>query len=226
MKKKRISQETLGSIIHVSRSAIGKYENGLGLPSEEVIASLCSYFEISRDELFPKHDLESIIVTKNKKIWTRTILLMVSLSLIIVGSIIQIGDYISRHATVGGLEIINAAKLSNNPTNTQQFFTVNQHEFGYIETYKNAVNEFILKPGAILWSVNGIPDFLMAYYNGEDITLYVYTNPNTKLEIEYHSIAENGKYCFNTSGYGMGYNFMMVNDSLNDVNIKYLEFWC
>jgi transcriptional regulator with XRE-family HTH domain len=36
-KEKGITQETLGNIIHVSRSAIAKYENGLGLPSEEVI---------------------------------------------------------------------------------------------------------------------------------------------------------------------------------------------
>ena len=33
--KKNISQEELGIIVHVSRSSIAKYENGLGLPSGE-----------------------------------------------------------------------------------------------------------------------------------------------------------------------------------------------
>ena len=46
--KKNISQEELGIIVHFSRSSIAKYENGLGLPSEEVIASLCSYFDVQR----------------------------------------------------------------------------------------------------------------------------------------------------------------------------------
>lgn len=41
---KGISQEALGNIVHVSRSAIAKYENGLGIPSEDVIMALCNYF--------------------------------------------------------------------------------------------------------------------------------------------------------------------------------------
>ena len=66
--KENLSQEALGSIVHVSRSAIAKYENGLGLPSEEVIESLCNYFKITKDELFPKNEVEHLIVEKNKKI--------------------------------------------------------------------------------------------------------------------------------------------------------------
>ncbi|MBQ8293628.1 MAG: helix-turn-helix transcriptional regulator [Bacilli bacterium] len=63
--KEGLSQEALGSIVHVSRSAIAKYENGLGLPSEEVIEALCKYFSVDRDYLFPKEDFEQLIMEKN-----------------------------------------------------------------------------------------------------------------------------------------------------------------
>ena len=60
-----LSQEGLGQIVHVSRSSIAKYENGLGLPSEEVIQALCDYFKVNKDYLFPKEHVESLITEKN-----------------------------------------------------------------------------------------------------------------------------------------------------------------
>ena len=85
--KENLSQEALGNIVHVSRSAIAKYENGLGLPSEEVIEALCKYFNVDKDYLFPKEDVEQLITEKNiiinnqKK---RQLIITLSLSLIIV----------------------------------------------------------------------------------------------------------------------------------------------
>lgn len=67
--KEKLSQEALGNIVHVSRSAIAKYENGLGLPSEEVIQALCNYFKVDKDYLFPKEDVEQLIIDKNKIIY-------------------------------------------------------------------------------------------------------------------------------------------------------------
>lgn len=66
--KKGLSQEALGNIVHVSRSAIAKYENGLGIPSEEVIIALCNYFNVERDFLFPKNQIEEVVISKNRKI--------------------------------------------------------------------------------------------------------------------------------------------------------------
>lgn len=63
--REKLSQEALGNIVHVSRSAIAKYENGLGLPSEEVIEALCKYFKVDKEYLFPKEDVEQIITKKN-----------------------------------------------------------------------------------------------------------------------------------------------------------------
>ena len=81
---KGLSQEALGSILHVSRSAIAKYENGLGLPSEEVIEAMCNYFEVNKDYLFPKDNAEQLITDKNikiNKLKRRTRIIVISLSL-------------------------------------------------------------------------------------------------------------------------------------------------
>src|SRR5574344_2009519 len=94
---KGLSQEGLGKVIHVSRSAIAKYENGLGLPSEEVIEALCRYFEVDREHLFPKRDLVEIIVKKNRKIRLQNILLFSLVSLfVLAGAAIGIGDTLTR----------------------------------------------------------------------------------------------------------------------------------
>ena len=80
--KENLSQEALGNIVHVSRSAIAKYENGLGLPSEEVIEALCKYFKVDKDYLFPREDVEHLIVDKNKKIKFLKVFIMTLIILI------------------------------------------------------------------------------------------------------------------------------------------------
>ena len=68
-KEKGISQQTLADAIFVSRSAVAKWENGLGLPSRESMAALCNFFQISEDFLHTQEP-ESVIVQKNKRINT------------------------------------------------------------------------------------------------------------------------------------------------------------
>ncbi|MCR5231414.1 MAG: helix-turn-helix domain-containing protein, partial [Acholeplasmatales bacterium] len=66
-KEKNVSQQTLANNIYVSRSAIAKWENGLGLPSEENIDQLVSYFNVPRENFFPKIE-DQELVEKNKTI--------------------------------------------------------------------------------------------------------------------------------------------------------------
>lgn len=66
LKKLRIenglSQEALAEAVHISRSAIAKYENGNGNPSEETLKALAVYFGVEVDELRSDN-----IIKKNKK---------------------------------------------------------------------------------------------------------------------------------------------------------------
>ena len=66
--KKGISQAKLAADIHISRSAVAKWENGLGLPSDESLKLLADYFGISIDDLIPNKSSEEIFVSKNKTI--------------------------------------------------------------------------------------------------------------------------------------------------------------
>ena len=50
-KEKGLSQETLADIIHVSRSAIAKYENGKGIPSDDVLEAITNYFPSEKEAL-------------------------------------------------------------------------------------------------------------------------------------------------------------------------------
>ena len=64
-----LSQEALGGAVHISRSAIAKYENGNGKPSVDTLKALAMYFGVSEGEL--KGDEEIAIeakVAKRKKI--------------------------------------------------------------------------------------------------------------------------------------------------------------
>ncbi len=66
--EKSVTQEELGNAIHVSRSAVAKWEAGLGFPSEDSALALCEYFSVARSELFPHAETQKIMVAKNQKI--------------------------------------------------------------------------------------------------------------------------------------------------------------
>lgn len=132
--EKGITQETLGNVIHVSRSAIAKYENGLGLPSEEVIEALCNYFEVSRDDLFPKDNVEKIITEKNIKInnQRRLIIITSTLSLIIISLFVIIAcfKYPKENHTILDSEMMNIN--IDTPNDYQKDILLFTYEGGYV----------------------------------------------------------------------------------------------
>lgn len=66
-KMKGISQQALADAIFVSRSAVAKWENGLGFPSEASMAALQEYFGTAAS-YFDTPEPEQVIVRKNKHI--------------------------------------------------------------------------------------------------------------------------------------------------------------
>lgn len=65
---KGVSQAKLAADIHISRSAVAKWENGLGLPNDESLRMLSEYFGIPVSDLIPDKTNAETIVTKNKTI--------------------------------------------------------------------------------------------------------------------------------------------------------------
>ncbi|MBQ2865758.1 MAG: helix-turn-helix transcriptional regulator [Clostridia bacterium] len=66
--ERNISQAKLAADIHISRSAVAKWENGLGLPGDESLKLLADYFGITIGELIPNKSNEEILVSKNRTI--------------------------------------------------------------------------------------------------------------------------------------------------------------
>lgn len=83
--EKKISQQALADAIFVSRSAVAKWENGLGLPGEDSMAALCNYFGVTAD-CFTTDQPENLIVNKNmiiRRLWIGLALLAASLMILV-----------------------------------------------------------------------------------------------------------------------------------------------
>ena len=66
--QKGISQAKLAEDIHISRSAVAKWENGLGLPNDESLKMLAEYFNVNIAEFIPDKSSAETLVSKNKTI--------------------------------------------------------------------------------------------------------------------------------------------------------------
>lgn len=66
-KERNLSQQALADAIYVSRSAVAKWENGLGLPSPESMEALEGYFGVEPG-FFCTDQPETVILRKNRRI--------------------------------------------------------------------------------------------------------------------------------------------------------------
>lgn len=73
--EKGISQAKLAEDIFISRSAIAKWENGLGIPNEDSLKLLAEYFNVSEDELLQNKENEQILTSKNQIIQNQKIVI-------------------------------------------------------------------------------------------------------------------------------------------------------
>ena len=95
-----LSQEALADAVHISRSAIAKYENGNGNPSEETLMALAVYFGVEVNDL--KDDSE--IKRKTNKAIIKTVA-------IIVTSVIALGGIVTG-TTFGILNNVNIVRYT------------------------------------------------------------------------------------------------------------------
>lgn len=72
--EKGLSQQALADAIFVSRSAVAKWENGLGLPRGETFDALLEYFGVTKEK-FITEEPEEVIVEKNRSIRRFTVIL-------------------------------------------------------------------------------------------------------------------------------------------------------
>lgn len=82
--KNNMLQKDLAEKCFVSRSAVAKWENGLGMPSEDSIEKLCEIFEIERSALIENQINEESHIKKNRSIKRLNIVVIVLAALLVI----------------------------------------------------------------------------------------------------------------------------------------------
>ena len=105
--KKGISQTELAEKIFVSRSAVAKWENGLGLPSEASLNLLAEFFSVNKEDLYSDGETENVIVKKNIAISkSRKLLIIIGAVclIIVIAFIVTVAAMVSssRDKPIGG----------------------------------------------------------------------------------------------------------------------------
>ena len=80
-----ISQAELADAIHVSRSAVAKWENGLGMPNKESADMIANYFGISTEQLLSANEENSKrrMSEQDKKVVIRAVVISVGVFLVL-----------------------------------------------------------------------------------------------------------------------------------------------
>ena len=80
-KERGLSQQALADSIFISRSAVAKWENGLGLPNDESMNALLTYFDVPR-EYFATDEPEKVLMKKNQLIRRMAFALTLSVTIL------------------------------------------------------------------------------------------------------------------------------------------------
>ena len=144
-KQMGLSQEVLAEKLYVSRSAVAKWENGLGLPSDDSLDAIAEFFDVNREELLADRETETIIVEKNGKLSRQKtyliVLIVLACALLIVSAII-LGVFLpqgNNGDTGGGNndvdEEITAPGIDKE--NIYTWFDINKTDLPSLEECKN-----------------------------------------------------------------------------------------
>jgi len=87
-KEKGLSQQALADAIFVSRSAVAKWENGLGYPNSTSYQALVEYFQVE-ENYFDTEEVQEVVIAKNRKIYIlRNTLCAIAVALILIFSFV------------------------------------------------------------------------------------------------------------------------------------------
>jgi transcriptional regulator with XRE-family HTH domain len=194
--EKGLFQQEVANRIYVSRSAIAKWENGLGLPSKESLRLLSEFYNLHENELLNEQIYEKELVSKNIKI--NRLKLSIFLGFGVIGVLIL---------TIAILDSINN-RLGDNHLlyNSIPLVTINSEEIQYSEISYEYAMEF---PGIASYenmNVIGMSDIYQIsventsnvmgeyYYLNEDYSFAEETNGWTLIQLHDLDIDDNGTF--------------------------------
>lgn len=156
--EKGVSQQKLADMIFVSRSAVAKWENGLGLPSEESLAALAKFFGVPQ-AFFQTDRPEEIVIEKNRKIKK----ISASMGAVIMGAAVLLIAYMLfrpvPYYASAGWDRIEVQPVSE----SAPFVITDKSE---VEAFVDLLNSVNFRKS--LRISNGAPDHLQAVFYGRD----------------------------------------------------------
>lgn len=167
--EKGVSQSELAEKIYVSRSAVAKWENGLGLPSRESLNLLAEFFNVDKNELLSDPETAHVIINKNhtlskQKLWIMALVVLSCVLIVVAAVLIPLAlkkpaptpepTYIREliFETEKDTENLNVKNYADDVISTDKYFAPSR-----ILTYDS---NFLIVP---------IPNFLIKYTYGDDI---------------------------------------------------------
>ena len=181
--EKGISQKQLAGAIYVSRSAVAKWENGLGFPSKASYDSLVQYFDVS-EQYFEIEEPEAIIFKKNRKIRNYSISIYVVLAVFLISITVwflyqPVPFYVSASCTTLEISPIgegsSSFQITNEKTIDNLIDTVNSVLFRKSMRFSSEAPDNLIAVFQIRNdSGNGVGLWLCSNANGDD-TIYIWT---------------------------------------------------
>ena len=114
-KERGLSQQALADAIFISRRAVAKWENGLGLPSDESMNALLNYFDVPR-EYFATDEPEKVLMKKNQLIRRMAFALTLSVTIL---STVLVSLFAMLLVSVPVVNCLTAAEKTSVPQNSE-----------------------------------------------------------------------------------------------------------
>ena len=126
--EKGLTQAELAEKVIVSRSAVAKWENGLGLPGNESLELLAEYFGIGKEELCSDAPTQKVIVQKNRIIsHSRKLIAIISAACAVAFAVII------ALATAFGLSSAPSPETPETPTTDEEPSTDEEFKFPTVD---------------------------------------------------------------------------------------------
>lgn len=79
-----LTQEELAEKLYVSRSAVAKWEQGRGIPREDTLTDIASFFNVSKDELYKTDEPQKVIELLEKRTYRLLIILLSIITVLVI----------------------------------------------------------------------------------------------------------------------------------------------